>query len=175
MRVALLSCGPSVTSYRHQAYDKVIGINRIVSIHQCDYWCCGDAITYERNQPLGRPIICTQANQLYNLHHSGQNVLDKAEAVIEWEWLPLALPDQQSLCFSSCAALMLAHRLGAKRIDVFGVDMVGLLDWDGVQPPESSRSVDRWETERKRWDCLVQWLQGEGVRIYRGLDGLHCT
>ncbi len=162
MRVALLSCGPSVAKYEAQTkrYDVIIGVNRIVGKHYCDYWVFGDTETFLAVEPIGRPILVTDDATTYSLAHNYYVGLDEYQQ-ISWESLFNPLPLDTQLAFSACAALLLVKHLRATSLDVFGVDMKGDAEWDGRTHPD--RGEDRWQRERLRWEYLIEWLRTGGI------------
>ena len=167
MRVALLSCGPSIASYPgRDGFDLVIGVNSIVERHECDYWVFGDAETFEKTRELregcaGRvPRLVTDAAAAFNLtHNSG---VETASRFLtwprgpHWEEFENPLPLDTQLCFSSCAALLLTRHLKATSLQVFGVDLAGDRDWAGRRC--NGRDPEWWERERFRWDRLLAWV-----------------
>src|SRR5258708_2739780 len=99
MRVALLSCGPSVIQYRDtNTFDAVIGVNRVVTSYTCGYWVFGDVETYLATQPLGSPVTVTDDAQAYTLRGSGVDL----GKWIRWEELSNPLPIDQVICYSAC-------------------------------------------------------------------------
>src|SRR4051794_23778927 len=109
MRVALLSCGPSVVQYEG-GHDAVIGVNRIVTRYRCDYWCFGDTETFVNNQPLGKPTLVTDDATVFSLTHNCGADLSGFKR-IGWETFAKPLPPDTQLCFSACAALLLVKYL----------------------------------------------------------------
>jgi hypothetical protein len=171
MKIALLSCGPSVELYRGRAgYDAVIGVNRIAARHTVDYWCFGDFATYADNRPLGSPVLVTSDGAAFYVRHNlGEELAErfKGSELLSWEQLDNPLPADVPLCFSSCAALLLASHLGATTVDVYGADMSGERDWDGSVPADVVRTPARWGRERCRWDLIVGWMSDAGVIVNR--------
>lgn len=167
MRVALLSCGPSVRLYEKcgHEYDAIIGINNIVAKYETDWWCFGDAETFARYVPVKRPqSLCTDKDQVFSILHNYPVEIQQRYRAHPCEvcWEDLENPGSKPFLFSSCAALMLAKYLGAKTLDIFGVDMEGNADFEGRE--HLARTESRWERERQRWNESIKWLEGTGVR-----------
>lgn len=173
MRAALLSCGPSLTRYlpNPNVYLWVVGVNRAATAHRCDWWSAMDSpfIREHADKVVGDPLLWTLTETRQSLSRKGLafDGLDYCRAnnkfggdIKTWGH------------YSAIAALWLAgHVMGMKHIDVFGVDMAGENDWDGVKWKYARRPASRWEREAELWQATVEALKDEGVEVHRyGID-----
>jgi hypothetical protein len=162
VRVILLSPGPSLEKWDGNATgDIVIAVNRAIVRHpSADFWSCGDLLTVQRHvrQLPAPPILWTHTDEARRLRR-------------EFPGMPhrTYLRDEAKpwTTFSATAALMLAGELGAERVDCFGCDMSGELNWDNSAEPTANRTESRWQRERVAWDALVGILAERGVSVTR--------
>jgi hypothetical protein len=69
--------------------------------------------------------------------------------------------------FSATAGLMLAGVLGAERLECFGCDMTGTLNWDGTEEPTARRTAERWALERIIWEKTRNLVEEVGTEVIR--------
>ena len=62
---------------------------------------------------------------------------------------------------------VLAHYLGAKRVDVYGADWTDEPDFDGVSVTGNRRDAERWRQERDIWHKLTAHLAERGTVVER--------
>lgn len=163
MKIALLSCGPSLRLWEaacHRDHDIVVGVNRAVARFACDWWSVGDAEGFAAVRPIGSPHIWTHADTLTRIRKENPTRAAEHEAALYRR----DERDRWSI-FSATSALMLAPRLGATAVDCYGVDMVGSADWDGTE--RGNRGEDRWSRERIAWADAVKLLADAGVSVRR--------
>lgn len=169
LTVALLCPGPSLPTYPGRAgIDSVIAVNRAAEAYAADYWVFGDAALATITTPLGRPIIVCDRGTLGRLRHTplgGHAYIDRESAG------PIAGHPIRWRHFSSTSALVLAFGIGATTIHCWGVDRVGVEDWDGVVPPQACRTEARWQREATIWSQLVDLLDAAGVHVVLHNDG----
>lgn len=144
-----------------------MGVNRACLAHKCDVWACldSDAVAKFHKDVCGSPILLTTRSTPMVIGRAG----------IVWP-KTFNLSDLDAYCpsdrdiwwakYSATTALVYAAAHGAKRIDVFGADMIGTLDYDGVQGGER-RGESRWIEERQIWDRLAGVLDHRGVKVVR--------
>ena len=151
-------------------YDTVIGVNGRVACFQCDWWCFVDFSTFINFKPINHPKLFISQNAINKLHNfvpERASELDNYELLvqddIELPEFPAGMPKWN--LFSGLPAPVLAWHLGAEEIHVFGADMDGVLDHDGL--PSPSRHNKRWSRERDIWIQITQTLLKSGVRIWR--------
>jgi hypothetical protein len=173
MRVALLSCGPSLrrtwpptVAGVHHGYDATIGINSVPADEPVDWWCFGDWPVFERYKPIGHPaifgepVMLDKARRLY-----GENVF-AGFRTRAWTDEPAPTPGYSKWRnWSATAALVLAAGLGARTIDCYGVDLAGDTDYRGQ--PCHGRHDNRWARERAQWDQTAELLGTRGLHIRR--------
>ncbi len=176
MRAALLCPGPSLRAYPGRegqgGFDLVIGVNRVATLHPVDVWACGDwpLIEQERGRVLGEPTLFVAASgaaQLRDHSPAGPWPFKTIEfEQLEQGGFATSAGPQWNL-FSTTAALMFAGWVGATRIDCYGIDWRGTLDWDGTAAG-GNRSPERWQLEKDLCqNVLLPWLGRRGVEIKR--------
>ena len=163
MRIALLSCGPSLPRWEwvnRSDYAVVVGVNRAVARYACDWWSAGDAECFTAVEPIGLPHLWTHAATLYRIRreHPERSTRHHAATYHRCE-------RQQWSIYSATAALMIAREIKATRIDCFGVDMAGTQDWDGSH--HGCRDETRWARERAAWCLAESILSAEGITVAR--------
>ena len=173
MRAALLSAGPSLQHSFDPAalYDLRIGVNTAVQFHKCDWWVCADShrwIEIEAAGVKGKPkvfaidtqrdrTICFAPDKAKKFKFTGWDEVFEATGA-STSWMSNSAP----------AALILAHWLGAKEIDCYGVDMAGHLDATGIVDDSTRhRNETRWSLERGIWTLMVDWLAQRGTKVTR--------
>lgn len=181
MRIAVLSCGPSLLQVAPSdliGFDQVIGVNRSVLRHNCHWWCFGDDETYEIvGPPLpspdggGAPGVFTMdimAARLSDRHGDPKSPWHQ-HRLMTWQQ-----PDVQRCAhahgggpvnwstWSCTAALVLARYLGAQELHIFGADMAGEVDFTGHRC--GARNSKRWAWEGEVFSDLLQWLNRCGTK-----------
>jgi hypothetical protein len=155
MIAALLCPGPSLARLTDlPKVDVVCCVNRAAIRWPCDVWAAIDQHLTKRiwRQVIGKPILLT--NRL-----EGGEVIRKGF----WPVDRLAFTDDLrtercagwSLRSATSAVVYLAER-GAERIDVYGCDLAGDADWDGIRPSGAIRDAGRWNDEGATWAALTQ-------------------
>lgn len=163
MKAHLLCPGPSLALY--DRYDEPVlrlGVNRAAAKIECEVWACQDERLFEAEQKhvLGRPLLLTAKT---NHKRSVWRHVRLIDCPMLRQFCPLPLWPN----YSATSALVYAASLGARSIEVFGMDWQGTLDWDG-QSAGGNRSDHRWQHEREIFEnLLVPWLAGRGVCVVR--------
>lgn len=166
MKATLLCPGPSLAGYdpeRHRS-GWTVGVNRVVGAFECDVWSACDRPLIDSVTPLGTPALLTINATQDALRRKGR----------PWPHLVIThcgMLGGDSPCnvrqpwtrYSATAALFYLKWIGAERIDVYGVDRRGVLDWDGVKGG-CGRNSNRWKDEAKIWDELVASMDVEVIR-----------
>ena len=173
MRVALLSCGPSLgrswSAEMSASYDRVIGVNDAVCDFECHWWAVMDWHVFARVRdkqggPIGNPSICGSQGFLSKL--AGHSTMDFPH---RWNYDSLrpldGIPMTDWSFHTATAALILAWHLEAKVIDCFGVDMDGKANYRGDACPH--RKPNRWRNEINLWSRVVAALNRQGVTVNR--------
>jgi len=159
VNAVLLCPGPSLFDVRIGELDRktIIAVNRaaIISRVGADWWAVSDwpMARDNRHVLVGRPQWFAPRDIMSRLGING-----------------VAMEDLQyptACAYTACRALVLAHRLGAERIDVYGADWTDEPDADGVTFTGNNRDARRWKVERETWDAVSLWLQGQGVTVNR--------
>lgn len=174
MLAAILCPGPSLAKLDEvPRADIIVAVNRAAIRWQCDAWACLDhwsindgGIRGWQGQVIGSPQLVTSRGSFQALAshqcpwRGGVMLIDDLLA-----WLPL-VPGKSWTLYTATAALAYTAWRGAKRIEVYGADMVGTLDYDGVAAG-SKRHELRWEGEREIWRATVEQLGERGVEVVR--------
>jgi hypothetical protein len=152
MTAAILCPGPSLAHASAFEGELRIGVNRAVTAHKCDVWACCDYQCFfkVRDEVIGWPILLTNAESAKRVRWT---------EVITFESLQLK-PET----FSAIAAVWYAVDKGAKVINVYGCDLEGEADWDGVKAGETRTKV-RWEHERAVWASTWGCLKTQGISL----------
>jgi hypothetical protein len=163
MLVALLSCGPSLRYFPGpRGFGAIIAVNKAAQIGAATHWSVGDAHTFCRLYPaLGyHPLLWT--------HVDTYRQVSRRFACVDAELYERSevVPNRWSM-FSATAALWLAGRLGASRVQCFGCDMCGELNWDGTAEAAANRTETRWQMERVIWEKTVNLLEERGIEVVR--------
>lgn len=169
MRVALLSCGPSLDLfYPHTpVYGLRIAVNRAAERYRCDVWACTDTKAVMRGRPIGEP-------QLFTIDAT-RDALARRDWVYEYGIVTHTDIAGETIDngrhpwtrFTATAALMYAATHGASVIDCYGCDMQGKHDWDGTRYEDYWRTEQRWADERNVWAATVAALDKRGIRVVR--------
>jgi hypothetical protein len=148
-----------------------IAVNRAATRFACDVWACGDApaVRSSRDRLVGRPrLLCTESG-LGELKGSGEPWLGAFETFESlFGYLhPEAGGTRWSLLTCTAAIVYAAARCGdGADIELFGSDLAGTEDFDGVEAG-GNRSDDRWLLELRIIARLRDVLSCRGVRITR--------
>lgn len=168
MKTAILCPGPSLCqTYPGAGYDLVIGINRAATAFGVDVWVASDLplILAEFGNVIGNPPLFTRDETLDSLIRRAYQ-----RPISCCPFSQLACPVDGWQTFTACAALVLAGRLGARRIHAYGADWNDRADFDGKSPPGRRRDAGRWEQERRIWDQVVEWVGVPVTRISKGKE-----
>lgn len=162
MKAALLSCGPSLALYPgRDAFDTVIAVNKAVLVGGYCWWSVGDILTVGRLYPSlpYAPLIWTHTETMRQIVGRFGWVDGKTyhrdEVNARWSM------------FSATAGLMLAKVLGAERVECYGCDMAGVLNYDGTDEPTANRTEQRWERERVIWEKTRNLVEEAGCEVVR--------
>ena len=161
------SLSPALTALHDGGIDPsfTIGVNRAVEAYPCDYWCAMDANPYRDTKPKGRPKYVIRWDQLRKL---GDDAPDLEQARVikkQMDGYPRRV-DYSS--YSMLAAIAFAAEQGAARIDIYGSDWDGTGDWDGWEHPQPHRRNEkRWGKERRLFNELKDYYEGEGITVSR--------
>jgi len=163
MTATVLCPGESIKAYVPNG-GLVIGVNRAVIAHRCEWWAASD-YPLIRDYDAGYPI------KLFTNKDTKIARPERFTEVLFKESLPDFSPEWAT--YTATSALVLAAHLGAKRIDVYGVDWEGVVDWDGHQYSWTgneawrTRGGENWEPQIKAWGQTVSALREHGVSVCR--------
>lgn len=178
MLAVILSPGPSLGGFDPSTQrDITIGVNAAAAAHPCDWWSAGDAQTIrrhaiERRDLIGRPKVLTVGGMAEEFSR------EQPEAVRWFDWLhwetlrdSLSLP-HEVLNFSCPMAVALAVHLGATRVEAYGVDMSGNVDFTGAKHARFNEA--RWVRERSDWAMVCQIASRRGVEVVTMREAAAC-
>jgi len=170
VRVALLSCGPSLSrTWRPSlaiGYRLIIGVNRAVERQRCDWWACLDHEAFQWFEPTDNstPRVLTWSRSAARLAALAPERLGRHEwRSTESVDVPLGRPSWAT--YSGTSALALAMDLGASVIDCYGVDLAGSADFAGRR--QAKRDERRWGKETAIWSDLVRLAGRRSIRVNR--------
>lgn len=165
MTVNILCPGPSLADARPYPVDLTIAVNRAALTFPCDWWAAVDRtlVTKIGGEVKPGPRLLTNAMSLESL--TRRKSPWAAGAMTTDSMMGFCPVASWTLRTMTCA-MVLAAKLGATAINLYGHDMAGTLDFDGVAAGEM-RDVARWDSERVIYGNLVAWLTERGVEIKR--------
>lgn len=174
LKVAVLCPGPSLAQTwpkgeRRDGYDLVIAVNNAAEHAPCDWWSAqdhGPLKTYAGEPSVG---ICTSGSNEESLMGDrpwlpkaiSNDRLDELHVLASHKLVHEDAPRKGG--WSTVNAIILAARLGAKTIDLYGDDKTGDTYFDGVVNRGSKPG--RWERETKNQKDLTDALQRVGVSV----------
>lgn len=173
MRVGVICPGPSLGPVLEcggrPTGEVLVGVNRAAAACRVDWWVFGDARVFEHTDPRGCPNILTSAasaTTCARMTHRAQVAQRHAWFTVE-EHVGDPLPDFPWTLYSVLMAAVLAWRLGAREIVLWGCDQRGTRDWDGVDNSETpaGRAPARWERERALIAELTERLAARHVAM----------
>jgi len=148
-------------------YDLTIAVNNAIAHHPADWWCCQDGGPLKKYHGQPRVGICTSRSQANSIR-AGEfhpNV-DSMDGLVVLESGVINHHDVPRVAgWSMTNAIMLACRLGAKSIDLYGVDHDGDEYFDG---PMNKRGLDnRWAREARDLEAVTAHCEAVGVTVTR--------
>lgn len=188
-RAVILCPGPSLSGFLAEPRERdgstvVIGVNRAAEAFACDWWTAADHESIGGMNPVGSPRLCTPQQAIVLAHGKWPDSARVQRLIHPSNVRSFERLGQETDCplkngwktLSMLAALVLAENLMQKgaegsdlRIDIYGADWAGTLDWDGYAGPgvEVGRSAYRWKNERTHYDRMEAWLKAKGVIVTR--------
>ena len=170
MRFAVLCPGPSLTRLwpgHIHLFDTTIAVNRAALAFAHDYLMMMDsnAITADVTSKVKPRIgyLVPPHVQQYGWN-SGLPITDPRTL---WPGRKTLKP----VSLTGPGALLVAYKLGATSIGVFGNDMSGDAYFDGV--PVNNDMELRWSCEPRQWGRVTKYIQSLGVecKFYRDRTG----
>lgn len=177
MKAAVLCPGPSLArTWAGGEYALTIGVNRapVLAKGRLDVWAFSDGHVFWEHAP-GYPvrILLTRCaeQRIDRKGHHDRLYRYAREYVEDLERTPDL--DLGWRIYTKPIAMVYAYTKGAKTIDLYGDDMAGDRDADGLTDPRNNRDAKRWGRERQITSNLTTWLWRHGVSVNRISDG--CT
>ena len=192
MKVAILSCGPSVGLFQQfsKPYDLVMGINDVVTDFNVDWWVFKDANIFADYTPSTLPEGICSLGTLEGTHYPD---LDENGGLTHRDFLPENVSLRKRVAYRNIGdwefngfrgmgnkspdiwkrwtittALMLAYQFGATEIDIYGADMKGDANYAGrTGRRDTDRDDNRWEHERESLAFVTGWLEERGISVVR--------
>ena len=168
MRVALLSAGPSLPQMfdPDAQNDLRVGVNSAAALFHCDWWACGDGVTFARVEPIGYPALFTLSPDDANLKANADRL---SQHRVE-PWGPLKQRFDSPQCWTNwslTAGLVLAVDQGASEVYVYGHDFEiaprsEVTDCVGYSLPKRRDNRDRVIRD---WREVRKWAEGRGVPV----------
>ena len=153
---ALLSCGPSLADYRPNGHDVVIAVNDACERFACDWCVCCDEHVATGLKPISECRF-VMARLLVLRDPRFEGGIDSGTVTVD------GLESHEWGGYSSTTALAFAAMLGARSIDVYGVDMIGEFDHRGIRG--DWRNPGRWARERVKWNTARAALEEAGIEV----------
>lgn len=174
LRVAILCPGPSLPEVwpkgeRLDGYDLVLAVNNAAAHAPCEWWVAqdpGPLKDYEGRPTVGILTNGAQAETLNgdrSFYPNGMTDadLDRLHVLASNKMTHAKAPRRAG--WSTTNAIILAARLGAREIDLFGDDKSGNRYFDGVENKGTKKS--RWERELRDQSDLCERLESAGVTV----------
>lgn len=145
----------------------LLGVNRAVVAWPCDYWCSLDAKSYNRIEPLGSPEYIIRWDQAPRLKPGSIRDLGCAKIIRKrLDGYPRGVDYYSYSLLSAIAFLAIDREMS--NIDIYGADMVGIVDWDGTKNDKPNRRArDRWRREYAKLQVLCDYFDAQGVNVNR--------
>jgi hypothetical protein len=168
MVAAVLCPGPSLpdTYPGPESYPLVVAVNRAAIEFRSDVFACLDfplALSLWPEVPARVWLTCAASAQSLARRH-----LIRTAVTVEGLDSFCPVPDWR--LYTAPAAVVYAASEGATQVDIYGCDLRGVEDFDGVQAGEN-RTERRWARERGIWAAVTEWLAGRGVEVRRVSSG----
>ncbi len=142
--------------------DLSIAVNRAALAFMCDVWAATDyTMIRENTSRIAKTTkVLTRRTTWADAHRYCQQ-----QPTTFTDDIKIDAPKSWQIKTITCA-MAYAFTQGATRIDLYGCDWTGELDYDGVKAGED-RSDARWSQERVDALALMEWLDGNGVETVR--------
>ncbi len=170
MRIA--APGPSLDAEAVGKEGPLIAVNRAAEVVPCSWWAFRDWQTFEAVNPMDPECgIFTDTVARDAIRRHGHWKKFRGRRVIYTE--ELVVPNK-FLLYSFTAALCLAYHLQsqtwatAPKIECFGCDLAGTVDWDGHTDRRYDRSQERWDCEIALIREVVGWIRKKGIEVDLG-------
>jgi len=173
MKVAILSCGPSIrytwNPIKHGEYERILAINQAANDYPCHWSITSDrdaALKITRKPLAGMvwrsslsPATDPRLEELHPFLIDGECRVEDAVSLPEMPaFYPPTFSIQDALLFAWCW-------LGAREMTLYGCDMVGPggLKIGGM---DHYRLEERWINERKLFKQAVDFIRGNGGTVH---------
>ena len=133
-----------------------------------DLWMCADlnvrktdyfAPAYEKHADIacfGTGLSTVYSKQAYTFNYGSMLCNSNSNEIAEFARGATSIAGQ---------AVQAAHRLGAKRIILVGVDMAGIGYFDGSQAQDAVGDSKNWKPCIKLFNALIKWLGEQGCIV----------
>jgi hypothetical protein len=159
MRAVILAPGPSLS--------RLAAVNRaILRFPHAHVWAASDYPTIKYHHAASSAVQLLTRSQTWVDVQRFPAVAAMGVAIVE----DLSVPVAGWSNYTATSALGFLRTIGAARVDVYGADMHGTVDYDGKEAGEN-RGAERWAAERDIWGRLVAWMVGMGCEVVRHTAG----
>lgn len=174
--IAAIYCpGPSLRTHIERkgadvllaGYDRTWAVNNALKLVDTDWLAAGDSAWFNGLLGPHRPRV-----GVVTMGSNRKTVADDASwrdrAIITWDDVPLIAEHHRRgrpINWSLQSALCHATQLGAKRIEVYGCDLVGTTDAAGYKGED--RSAERWARELLDLEFTANLLAEHGTTVTR--------
>lgn len=174
--LAILSAGPSLNGFlaNPPIHERYMGVNRVVTAWECDYWVARDPYTLTAVEPLGWPQVYTCDQEDSDLPIPGRcTVTYQAGVLAELKGDPP--PDDIHWARRSAvwALVVAAAVFNPATITLYGYDMEGSEYWDGspifrgkFRIPAVHMTKVRWAPEREHLTDVIEWVRQRGIEVH---------
>ena len=172
-RIAIVSCGPTGRlydpSWRGVRYDIIIGCRSVAARVELDYWCIADWKPLAEIEPLGSPAVVVRSSVLEKVGRHAPWATSRVDAYPRVEITDGSAPGVPEgvapwWTWSGTMALGMAWRLRARQVDLYGMDLGGIMDSDGREDAPN-RTEHRWAWEKRTVEALIEALRARGAVV----------
>lgn len=167
MTAAILCPGTSLARLARQPEaDLVIGVNRAVRTYLCHVWAACDYPLIRDNFRfvIGKPRVLTRRTTWESIGKKCRMKLACFTEDVRFD-CPINWHTKTMTCAMAYAAFV-----GVDKIELYGCDLFGEADYDGVKAGED-RSDKRWAQERSDLGVMMETLWSRGIATHR----IHAT
>jgi len=163
---SLFAAIPTLQAGTAGPYDVTVAVNRAAAVMPADFWAILDAESFDDVEPKGTPTIVIGERACKQLTRKHPNIRSTFDITLRED---LAAPPRSTFWYrwTALVAVVTAWNFGAHEIDVYGADLKGKADFDGVILPRQHRDKRRWQRERSAWLKVGAWMRSERVFIRR--------
>lgn len=170
MKSAILCPGPSLCDTWEDDFEGLtIGVNRAAIRFPVDVWACGDWPCYEQHSKsvIGSPrLLIAQDGERHIFDHGipWRGNIETFESM--FSFLGPFYGGTRWTFVTATAAIVYAAFRGSEEIHLFGSDLSGTKDFDGVEAG-NNRSSERWKEEGRIINRVSEVLVERRITIIK--------